>query len=572
VKNRREIREPSIKALPEPRSGIYGTAGPGRGGKKAEPLYWEVEEKYKALIETTGTGYLILDQAGKVVDANAKYVRLSGHATLKEIVGRSVVEWTAEHDRARNRAEVTKCLKRGFVRGLEIDYLDRQGRITPVEIHATVIRKSDSFRMICLCRDITTRRRTGHALKLSEEKLSKAFQASPDWIAICTWDEGRYVEVNEAHSRMSGYTRKEALGNTALALNLYDNPDDQNKAVEIIRENGTLKDFEIKLKMKSGEIRVMLLSAELIELEGKKMVLSVCHDITERKRAEEELIKVKEALEMKVEERTAILQELIGELRAELVERRRVEGALRDSQDTLRVLSDQLIYAQEKERKRISIELHDDLGQSIVGLKFQLCHLPKKLRADQEELRATIEQAVIHLDQMTEKVRRLSRDLRPAVLEHLGLFEALQWLFEDASKIYGLRIVNNCRKTKTSFSKEQEIHVFRIFQEALTNIGKHAQATQVVVAMDEQEHRRVFAISDDGRGFAPEAIKHRLPIEIGLGLTAMRERARFIGGVLDIRSVLGEGTTVTFTVAVEKKPKKSKPAIPLNGQDKRLNR
>lgn len=257
--------------------------------KQAEEALRESEEKYKALIETTDTGYLIVDSEGKVVDANSEYVRLSGHSTLKEIVGRSVFDWTAGHDLARNRAEVIKCLERGFVRGLEIDYIDPRGRITPVEIQATVIRKGDSLQIISLCRDISGRKQTEYALRLSEEKLSKAFQTSPDWISISTLDDGWYLDVNETYLRVTGYTRKEVVGHTSMEINLWNNPDDRKKGLEIIRENGALKDFEVEFKLKSGEIKLMLWSAEVIELEGKKFILSVCQDITDRKQAEERL-------------------------------------------------------------------------------------------------------------------------------------------------------------------------------------------------------------------------------------------------------------------------------------------
>ena len=133
----------------------------------------ESEEKYKALVETTGTGYLILDSQGKVIDANTEYLRLSGHRTLGEIIDRSVVEWTAEHDRERNAAEVTKCLQQGYIRGLEIDYVDNEGRITPVEINGTVLRMGESNQIVALCRDITERKQTATELRKSEETLLK---------------------------------------------------------------------------------------------------------------------------------------------------------------------------------------------------------------------------------------------------------------------------------------------------------------------------------------------------------------------------------------------------------------
>ncbi|MBA4395378.1 MAG: hypothetical protein C0407_17645, partial [Desulfobacca sp.] len=419
------------------------------------------------------------------------------------------------------------------------------GRVGLILWSAEVIELDGGKFILSVCKDITECRQVEEDLKESEERFRLVVENAPDAITIHI--QGRFVYVNQAAVGMlGGLSPDQFLGQPVMDRIHPDYHPVVRERIRLIREENKivppLEEKYLKLDGTSIDVEV---SAAPFRFKNQIGGLVFLHDITERKQAERELQKAKENLEMRVEERTTILHEVIWKLRTELVERKRVEEALRKSQDALRGLSNQLIFAQEKERKRISIELHDDLGQSIVGLKFQLCHLPKKLNADQEELRATIEQAVTHLDQMTEKVRRLSRDLRPAVLEHLELFEALQWLFEDSSKNYGLRIVNNCRKTRYAFSKEQEVHIFRIFQEALTNIGKHAQATQVVIAMIEQENELVFSIKDDGRGFAPEEIKHRPPIEIGLGLTAMSERSRFIGGVLDIRSVFGEGTTVT---------------------------
>ncbi|OGL38286.1 MAG: hypothetical protein A2042_09110 [Candidatus Schekmanbacteria bacterium GWA2_38_11] len=129
------------------------------------------EEKYRTLIETTNTGYLIVDLQGRVIDANSEYVRLSGHRTLDEILGRSVIEWTAKHDLERNAEEVKKCGIQGFVRNLEMDYVDKKGKITPIEINATVIETQEGKRILSLCRDIKERKRMEEAVKESEKKL-----------------------------------------------------------------------------------------------------------------------------------------------------------------------------------------------------------------------------------------------------------------------------------------------------------------------------------------------------------------------------------------------------------------
>jgi len=128
--------------------------------KRAEETLRKSEQTYKALIETTNTGYLIINSQGQVVDANAEYVRLSGHKTLQEILGRSVIEWTAPYDLQRNAAEVEKCAKTGNVRNLEIDYIDKKGVITPIEINGTVVQTEEGVVILSLCRDISDRKRS----------------------------------------------------------------------------------------------------------------------------------------------------------------------------------------------------------------------------------------------------------------------------------------------------------------------------------------------------------------------------------------------------------------------------
>jgi PAS domain S-box-containing protein len=126
--------------------------------RRAEHALSVSEDKYRALIETTGTGYVFLDLQGNVRDANEQYVRLTGHTSFDEIVGRSVLEWTASYDRQRNLEAIETCRRRGYIRDLEIDYADAAGRITPVEISATLASSGEVPVIISLCRDISDRK------------------------------------------------------------------------------------------------------------------------------------------------------------------------------------------------------------------------------------------------------------------------------------------------------------------------------------------------------------------------------------------------------------------------------
>ena len=144
----------------------------------------ESEEKYRALIETTGTGFVIIDERGAVLDANAEYVRLSGHQELREILGRGVTEWTAAHDRERNRQEVQQCFGHGSVRNLELDYVDQQGKTTPIEINATVVQAVNGTQVLTLCRDITDRKRMEERSRALQQRIAFILEATKTGLDI----------------------------------------------------------------------------------------------------------------------------------------------------------------------------------------------------------------------------------------------------------------------------------------------------------------------------------------------------------------------------------------------------
>lgn len=169
------------------------------------------EEKYRSLVETTNTGYNIIDGNGVVIDANAEYVRLSGHRRIDEILGRRVTEWTAPHDLERNAREVEKCAALGYVRNLEIDYVDPAGRITPVEINATVLQTEAGPRIISLCRDISERRRVRAKLEEAHTTKGAILETALDCI-IAMDREGRIIEFNPAAERTFGWKREDVIG------------------------------------------------------------------------------------------------------------------------------------------------------------------------------------------------------------------------------------------------------------------------------------------------------------------------------------------------------------------------
>jgi signal transduction histidine kinase len=227
-----------------------------------------------------------------------------------------------------------------------------------------------------------------------------------------------------------------------------------------------------------------------------------------------------------------------------------VEGALLESEEKLRQLSSHLMESQERERRRISLELHDELGQALTVLKLKLGAMDRKLPEDHLELKEYLEDLRQYVDQIIGSVRRLSHDLTPSIVEDLGLSAALGRLSEDLTEHIDIETKIDVAEVDHLFSLEERINIYRIFQEALTNVAKHAQASSVAILVKELKDTLTLAVEDDGKGFEVEEIKGRNLSQRGLGLTAMEERVKLLGGKMEIWSKKGKGTRLIFSVPV----------------------
>ena len=238
---------------------------------------------------------------------------------------------------------------------------------------------------------------------------------------------------------------------------------------------------------------------------------------------------------------------LIGAVGIDITLRRRAEEALRESEQRLRFLTSQLLSAQERERKRISMELHDELGQSLAVLKLQIRAIERGLGSDQQDLKGGCLELLHYLDGVIDDVRRLSRDLSPAILEDLGLQSALKYLIDGVSKHYTVSHSFEVEDLDHLFPADAQIIIYRIFQECLTNISKHAGATEVSITIKENDGLISLVLEDNGAGFDPAQVSARRATGRGMGLAALDERARMLGGTLKIRSQPGSGTRLTCT-------------------------
>jgi signal transduction histidine kinase len=226
---------------------------------------------------------------------------------------------------------------------------------------------------------------------------------------------------------------------------------------------------------------------------------------------------------------------------------KKAERALLDSESRLRLLSSHLMTAQERERRRISLELHDELGQSLTALKLKIRAAEKKLQHEKETVKNDCSNILNYIDQIIENARRLSRDLSPSTLEDLGLTAAIRWLSDDFARHSGIEISHDLPDIDELFDREAAIIIYRIFQEALNNIAKHSKAQHVSIVIERSADEVFFAVHDDGRGFDLKEIESGETAERGLGIAAMHERTRMLGGVLEISSSRDRGTRITFT-------------------------
>ena len=349
---------------------------------------------------------------------------------------------------------------------------------------------------------IAERRQAEMALRESEERYRELFENARD--AIYVHDlEGNYTSINRAAEQLSGYTREEIIGHkfTEFIAADYMRHVGNGFCTKLAQMGETT--YEVELLAKDGRRVPVEVSSRAIYENGVLVgVQGMARDITERKLA----------------------------------------------QDALQMFSRKLIEAQEDERRRIARELHDQIGQILTAVKMNL-HTVQKVCTSTEAC-SYVKDNIEAVDEALRIVRDLSVDLRPPVLDDLGLVTALRWYVDRYTNRTGLdvEVVIKSLDDNERFSRDIETACFRIAQEALTNIARHANATQVVVQLAKDENNLVLLVKDDGAGFDPEQLRKQSSRTATLGLVSMQERAHAAGGVLEIDSEISKGTVIRLTL------------------------
>lgn len=249
-------------------------------------------------------------------------------------------------------------------------------------------------------------------------------------------------------------------------------------------------------------------------------------------------------------------------------QRRRAEEQLRESHRQLRALSVYLQTVREEERTRIAREVHDELGQALTGCKLDLSWIATKLPKDQKPLLDRTRALTAHIDSTIQMVRRISSELRPGVLDHLGLAAALEWQANEFQNRTGIRCEVRTNLRDALLESDLSTTLFRIFQETLTNVIRHAGATQVTVELRQDERYITLQVKDNGRGIAPQEATNGK----SMGLLGMRERAALLGGIFRIGSLArGHGTRVCVSIPLSRSrpPQESSHEDPLSRRSHR---
>lgn len=334
-----------------------------------------------------------------------------------------------------------------------------------------------------------------------------------DIIMIADQDS-RLLEANDRAVESYGYERDELLRMSLVDLH----PPKvraflEEKLHQVAKAEGLV--FETSQQRRDGVSFPVEISLNLLEIEGRKFYQAIIRDVTERKQGEKALV---------------------------------------ESEKSLRRLAEQLMTARETERQRISLLLHDELGQALMLFKFQLSAIRDNLQREKSTSANDCLDMIQYLEGLVHKIRQLSRDLNPPnILEDMGFPGALKYLIGEIGKNFhtqpGKVAID---KIDPLFSPEALLSIYRIFQEALMNIGRHANASQFSIRVKKKQDHVSFMIQDNGTGFDKAEIMSQKMGKPGLGIPSMEERVKILGGSLDIQTKPGAGTKISFNLPIKR--------------------
>jgi len=596
--------------------------------KQAEEALRRAEENFRRSLDDSPLGVRIVTTEGETLYANRAILEIYGYDSIEELRTTPVKKRYTPESYAEFQIRKKKR---------------QQGEYDPPEYEISIVRKNGEVRHLQVFRkevlwngekqyqaiylDITERKWAEEALQESKELFEKTFVSQRDAIFLLdAINPPTILDCNPAATEVFGYTRQEMVGRTTDFLHVDETAQKefQGQLSPTIAERGFMHLFEFRMRRKDGKVFPTEHSVIPLEDEQGKRIgwVSVVRDITEAKRAKEELIEremfnfalfeynpiqtIVVDLEGKVTgfnlakkksgdrlpnigdvmfkdyagsheidmcaelmkcirsgEEKEFPEQKYGEkvlsitispfakgaviISQDITERKRTEKEQISSHEQLRALAARLQFVREEERTQIAREIHDELGQELAGLKMDLSWLKRKLPKREKLLVEKTQSMLKFADTTIQSVRKISTQLRPGVLDDLGLLAAIEWQTQDFRDRTGIKCELNSSVEDVELDRDRSTAVFRIFQETLINVVRHAKATRIIVNVDEDAGNLILRVKDNGRGITESEISNLK----SLGLLGMRERALLFGGEVKISGIPGKGTTVTVTIPLK---------------------
>ncbi len=457
------------------------------------------EERYRTIIEQASDGIFISDMTGKYEDINSNGVKLTGYSK-EELLSINLFDLMPPEDAINNPPKLNRLMEGNVVLNERV-LRTKSGNLIEVEISAKLLADG---RFIGIVRDITERKKTQEDLRKSEEKYRLLFNQNPTPMWMLSSHNNQFLDVNSAAIEFYGYSKEEFLKMKGHEITLQKATKNEHPQLD---QAGSEEDFAgvSDHSKKDGTSAKVNIIAHNIGYEGMDAMLVVANDVTEKMLAEE---------------------------------------ALNKSHEELRQLATHLEKVRETERTHIAREIHDELGQQLTGLKMDISWLNRKIKNQDTEVHSKIAETILLIDTTVKTVRRIATELRPSILDDLGLIAALEWQSEEFEKRFEIKCLFKCNVREAQVNADLATGIFRIYQECLTNVLRHSQAIMVSSFLQIEDRMLKFTITDNGKGFIATDIANKKT----LGLLGMKERTNLLGGTYEITSSPGEGTSVLIIV------------------------
>ena len=396
--------------------------------------------------------------------------------------------------------------------------------------------------------EFAERKRIQSALTASEIRYRRLFETAKDGILILDADTGQITDANPFLKELLGYSHAELLGKRLWEIGPFRDIAANRGAFRRLQKKKYIRYDNLPLETKEHRRKHVEFVSNVYRENGTKVIQCNIRDITSRHHAEEALANASRELEKRVEERTAELLTANRLMKKMLDEGKRAEEKISKSRERLRNLSGRLQSLLEEERTRISREIHDELGQALTAMKLDLSLIRRKLLSDGlAEQSAKVHEIELGATRIIRSVRKIATDLRPGILDELGVVAAIKWMAKNFQARTGIICKVAVQGADKISDTTRSTAIFRIVQEALTNVMRHAAASQVNVILERKDDILLVEVRDNGIGIK----EGRIFDSKSLGLTGIRERVLLLGGEAVISGKPGEGTVVRVTLPME---------------------